>query len=189
MYLVQPAVVTARNTWKQGGSTKSLLKALNMHVSGHPGLSDGAVPDALLRFINARSTKIFGSIKLPVGELDARNHTNKPVTLHYLVREEQESRLRTELADWVIKAPPLAIRVAPAAPKAFMFCIDLNEECFFWNAEQGRRLIEETLPESAAMFRLARKAVRPTATNIEGILNTVAPHVEDRYTRMERLDE
>jgi hypothetical protein len=188
MYLVQSELITAKNTWRQDGSTKPLLKALNMQWSGHPGLSDGAVPDALVRFINCRQKKIFGNIRLRIGEL-SNVSSDRLITIHYLVRESQEAELRATLEQWSIKAPSLAVRVNVAGPKAMMFCVDKTTECFFWHADQGRALLEETLPASAAAFRIAMRAMRPTATDIAGILNLDTPVIEDHYSRREKANE
>lgn len=186
MRLVQPATVPAKTSWVQGNELKPLLKALIMVPTGIPELSNGAVPDALLRFINCRRLKKFGSVRLRLSDLG--EDTDRMVTMHYLVRERQEAELKAALENW--KAQPLIIRVKPAGgPRNFFFCIDLDEECFFWVASQGKHLIERTLPESARMFRTACKAVRPTAITLEGILNEEAKVVEDRWSRMEKQDE
>lgn len=186
MRLVQPASVPAKSSWVQGNELKPLLKALITVPTGIPELSNGAVPDALLRFINCRRLKKFGSIRLRLSDLG--EDTDRMVTMHYLVRERQEADLRTALENW--KTQPLIMRIKPAgSPRNFSFCIDQDEECMFWVATQGRMLIERTLPESARMFRTACKAVRPTAMTLEGILNEEAKVVEDRWSRMEKQDE
>jgi hypothetical protein len=188
MKLIQHATVPSKTTWKQEGKLKSLLRVLHISHTGLPEFSDGAIPDALLRFINDRACKTFGSITLRTGEL-LRNATeeqkNKRVTIHYLIREEQESQLLDMLERWSEQPPKLRVPVSPAAPKAMLFCIDKGEEAFIWTATQGRQLLEETLPVSARTFRQNGHTLRPTATTLDGILNSMVPVVEDRYSRME----
>ena len=186
MRLVQSATVPAKTSWFQSNEPKSLLKALCMTQTGVKELSDGVVPEALLRFINCRRLKKFGSIRLRLSDLG--EDTDRFVTMNYLVRERQESELRTALESW--KEQSLVVRVRPAiSPKSFCFCIDQDNECFFWLAAQGRTLIETTLPVSARMFRSAMKPVRPTAVTLQGILNEETQVVEDRWTRMEKSDD
>lgn len=193
MQIVQSAFVLPKPSWKLDGATKPLLKALRVEHSGHPLLSNGAVPDALLRFINDRTTKVWGGVKVQAGNL-LRNATeeerNQKVMIHYLVRMHHEDNLVDELLAWSAGVvPKLAVPVSPARAKSMMFCIDRDAECFFWTAAQGRQLLEETLPASAQAFRSAMKPVRPTATNISGILNSDDQPIADRYTRMEKDDE
>lgn len=193
MHLVQPALVLPKPSWKEDGVIKPLLKAMRMEHSGHPLLSNGAVPEALLRFINDRTTKVWGGVKVPAGSM-LRNGTEEEraqtVMIHYLVRAHHEDNLVDELLAWSAgKVPQLAVPVSPAKAKSMMFCIDKDAECFFWTAPQGRQLLEETLPASAKAFRSAMKPVRSTATNISGILNSDDQPVADRYSRMEKDDE
>lgn len=193
MQIVQSAIVLPKPSWRQDGHVKPLLKALRIEHSGHPLLSDGAVPDALLRFINDRTTKVWGGVKVQVGDLlrnASEEERTKSVMLHYLVRAHHEDNLVDELMSWSSgDVPKLAVPVSPARPKSMMFCIDKDAECFFWTAPNGRQLLEETLPQSARAFRLAMKPVRPTATDINGILNADDSPVVDRYSRMEKEDE
>jgi hypothetical protein len=187
MRLVQPATVPQSRSWQQDNALKPLLKALDIKPTGIPELSDGAVPEALFRFINCRRLKKFGNIRLRLSLL-GEEEADRFVTMHYLVRERQEDQLRAELSNW--NEQPLVMRVRPAKTnKTFCFCIDEDAECFFWVANQGRTLLEKTLPVSAKMFRSAMKPLRPTATTLEGILNEVEQVVEDRYTRMEKDDD
>lgn len=187
MRLVQPATVPSKASWAQGNELKSLLKVLNITHTGIPELSNGAIPDALLRFINCRRLKKFGSIRLRLSDL-GEDIGERYVTMHYLVRERQENELRFQLEHWMNQ--PLIMKVRPAATiKTFCFCIDQDEECFFWVSPQGKHLIETALPVSARMFRLAMKPMRPTAVTLAGILNEEAPVAEDYYSRMERKDE
>lgn len=193
MQIVQSALVLPKSSWKLDGNVKPLLKALRVEHSDHPMLSDGAVPDALLRFINDRTVKVWGAVKLQVGDL-LRNASDeergKNVLIHYLVRAHHEDNLVDVLMNWSAgDVPKLAVPVSPARAKSMMFCIDKDAECFFWTAPNGRQLLEETLPQSARAFRTAMKPVRPTATDIHGILNTDESPVEDRYSRMEKDDE
>lgn len=186
MQLVLSATVPSKSLWVQGNELKPLLKALSIPPHGIKELSDGVVPDALLRFINCRRLKKFGSIRLRLSDLG--EGTDRYVTMHYLVRERQESELRTVLENW--KEQKLVVKVRPAASvRSFCFCIDLDAECMFWVSPQGRHLIEKTLPESARQFRLALRGVRPTAVALEGILNEEAKVVEDHWSRMERQDD
>lgn len=192
MYLIQQATVLPKQSWKQNNRTKTLLKALRIEWSGHPKLSNGAVPDALLRFINDRTTKVFGSITVRTGELlrkATEEERNKPVTIHYLVRAHHEQLLRTEIEQWSVKCPDLAVSVNPARPKSMLFCIDKEAECFLWTASQGKQLLEETLPVSAEALRTACHAVRSTATTFLGIINADDVVVHDRYSRMEKDDD
>lgn len=189
MFLIQPATVPRRTSWQSGGQVKSLLKALDIKLTGHPGLSNGAIPDALLRFINCRRKKVFGQIKLRVGELGSPDSCDLYRTFYYLVREHQELELRSELENWSIKAPKTAVPVRPAKLHSFQFHIEEGEECFFWASAHGRALIEWTLPESVRVFKSAMKPVRPTVLTIENILNQEQPVVEDRFNRMERHDD
>lgn len=187
MRLVQPATVPAKTSWALGNELKTLLKALVITQTGIPELSNGAVPDALHRFINCRRLKKFGSIRLRLSSL-GEDAGERYVSMHYLVRERQESDLRAKLEDW--QNQNLIMRVRPAATiKSFCFCIDHDEECFFWVSPQGKHLIETTLPVSAKMFRMAMKPMRPTAVTLEGILNEEAKVAEDYYSRMEREHE
>lgn len=152
-------------------------------------MSNGAIPDALLRFINCRRKKVFGQIKLRVGELGSPESCDLYRTFYYLVREHQETALHSALENWSVKAPKTAIPVRPAKLHSFQFHIEDGEECFFWASAQGRALIEWTLPESVRAFRTAMKPVRPTVLTIENILNQEQPVVEDRFNRMERHDD
>jgi len=186
MHLVLSAQVPSKTSWVQGNEIKPLLKALNIPPHGIKELSDGVVPDALLRFINCRRLKKFGSIRLRLSDLG--EDTDRYVTMHYLVRERQENDLRAALESW--KEQKLVVKVRPAATvRSFCFCIDLDEECMFWVSPQGRALIERTLPESARMFRTACKPVRPTAVTLAGILNEETKVVEDHWSRMEKQDD
>lgn len=187
MHLVLSATVPSKTNWTRGHEPQSLLKALTIPPHGVKELSDGVVPVALLRFINCRRQKKFGSIRLRLRDLG--EDSDRYVTLQYLVRERQESDLRSALESWGDQK--LVVNVRPAAtPKSFCFCIDLDEECFFWTAAQGRLLLETTLPESAKVFRTGVfGAVRPTAVTIAGILNEETKVVEDHYSRMERHDD
>lgn len=187
MHLVISATVPSKTNWTQGHEPKSLLKALTIPPAGVKELGNGVAPEALLRFINCRRLKKFGSIRLRLSDLG--EDTDRYVTMNYLVRERQETDLRTTLENWTQQK--LVVKVRPAAtPKSFCFCIDLDEECFFWTAAQGKLLLETTLPESAKVFRTGIfGAVRPTAVTISGILNEEIKVAEDRYSRMEKQDD
>lgn len=191
MYLIQQATVLPKQSWKQDNRTKTLLKALRMEWSGHAQLSNGAVPDALLRFINDRERKVFGSITLRTGALllgASPEDRAKPVTIHYIVRVDQEQGLRSELESWSERRPATAVLVSPGRPKTMLFCIDKGEECFLWTASQGKQLLEQTLPVSAEALRVACHTVRPTATTFLGIINADAV-IPDRYSRMEKDED
>lgn len=191
MILVQDAVVPQKNMWKEYGKLKPLLKALNINWSGHPELSDGKVPDALLRFINCRRRKVFGSVKLMKGLMVPNSAVDiyKHINIGYLVRERQEDWLKHQLEAWQFERPKLVIPVYPANPKSMMFCIDPDFECFFWTASNGRELLEQTLPVSAKTFRENRRQIRVTIDSLADILNEGSAPVEDRFTRMERDEE
>lgn len=186
MHLVQQATIPPRRTWKENGSLKTFLRAVQLPWT----LSDGVLPDALLRFINCRRRKIFGSVKLMKGCM-LNNASQKEFTehfvMHYLVRERQEEWLLAQLRNWQFTIPTTVVPVSPAKPKTIMICADQDFECFFWAASNGRELLEQTLPVSARIFRENRRTIRPAYT-LEDILNEPTPVVEDRFTRMENPD-
>lgn len=143
----QLAKVKPRSTWYEQKVPHPFLRA----ISFVPCFADGALPMALLSFLNGRDRKVFGTVKI------------NQIEVGYLVRESQVN----ELIEFLHEQKALK---ALAYKSTICFVIEDGRECFFYNTKAGRELLEITLPASLQAFRLNRKPLRPTLNNLLDIL-------------------
>jgi len=172
MYLLRQGTVPNRDRWLQDRKILPLLSILNMNpVTMQDIIKPGDTAEALLRFINAPATKVFGKLGVRSGMMGDRSIKHKSVLVRYLVRASQEKELRDILFDWPARPPRLAEPIHPTLPRTMVISLDDGQECFIWTASQGQELLELALPASARAFHTAGKRVRDGAFSIQGILN------------------
>lgn len=161
--LIQQATIPPVKDWKK---EKGILGNLDLEYMGSAEFEYGAIPAAMLSFIEDPNPKTYGKItvNLPVDKLGRTDET-KEVVVRYLVRKDQEEGLQHLLSNWKKASNGFKEwNVSLLNQGDFCICIDRGYFCFMWNGKLGKRIIEEHFHTSCEMMGHPVPLSTPVAT-------------------------
>lgn len=161
--LIQQATIPPVKEWNK---KKGILGNLDLEYMGSAEFEYGAIPAAMLQFIEDPNPKVYGkaTVHLPVDKLGRTNETRE-VVVRYLVRKDQEAGLVSLLENWKSRSKGFKEwDVSLINQGDFCICIDRGYFCFMWNGKLGKRIIEEHLHKSCEMMGHPIPLSTPVAT-------------------------